>query len=416
MGPRQEERELNSDITLLFQEVKELQTDLYIAGEKEASTEQHSGSGNKLPLHKYVQVGYICAFGVVVSVVGGTSCAQALGGIIPPFELSAMRYISQFTVAFPLVVINNVSVVPPRRHIPWVAVSCVLSSVYNVLFYTASVYLPIGTMGGAEQSLILIIVSVIGSILVLDCKLHITVAVILCSIGVILVSQPEFIFRGTISEVGFPYKPICGKRERSIADNTSYSDAVSLWTEVTIAANLNDKVTDPEINESTNERVGYILISSAAVVTAITYFVINKRLFDVSPFVSSFWLSTSGSIMNTIPSLIFEQIVLPSASECWLLLLGHVYGAAFASICTSISLRIISPVECTLIFCLQGLCFFVAQYTFMKSINPGRHNAVEIVGAVFMIVGSCVNPLYKLYIQTWKKKEEELERLLGDEE
>ncbi len=92
---------------------------------------------------------------LVVSVISFTisvGCAQALGGIIPPFELNLWRYLAEFLMVAPLVLKRNL-VIPEKRHVVWIVVVCVASWAFNILLYTASTYLPLGTVTAGDIGL-----------------------------------------------------------------------------------------------------------------------------------------------------------------------------------------------------------------------------------------------------------------------
>ena len=88
-------------------------------------------------------VGCVSLLVVVVSSSVGAACAQSLGGTIAPFELNLWRYAAELLlVAAP--VIKRGSLRPESRHVWWLLAAGLLSSGYNIFFFTSTTFLPMG--------------------------------------------------------------------------------------------------------------------------------------------------------------------------------------------------------------------------------------------------------------------------------
>ncbi len=117
----------------------------------------------------------------------------------------------------------------------------------------------------------------------------------------------------------------------------------------------------------------------------------------MNAWVQSLWMGTMCTMFSVIPMLIFENVTMPETATCGLLLAGHALRAGGGAVLIVTSASFISPVVLSLVMTLQVVVMFLCQYTLMKSVAPGKHNAVEIVGAVVVLLGNTINPLYKLY-------------------
>ena len=143
---------------------------------------------------------------MVITEVIGTSCAQALGGVIPPFELNLWRFLAELTLLLPVVSVKCINVIIERKYIVWIAVRCICLCISNLLLFTAAIHLPVGTLAGVQDSSLLILSAVITSVISRKCKIHVMCAVVICITGIILVSQPEFIFKDAPN---YRYLPVC---------------------------------------------------------------------------------------------------------------------------------------------------------------------------------------------------------------
>lgn len=116
--------------------------------------------------------GFACAIGFSAALTVGACSAQALGGLVPPFELKCL------------------SIVPEKRQIIWLMLVALASSSFNGFYYTSVVYLSVGTIGGLQPSLGLIFVALATLALDRQCPWHVVVASVICIHGVLLVTQP----------------------------------------------------------------------------------------------------------------------------------------------------------------------------------------------------------------------------------
>ena len=366
----------------------------YLFEETAETTESTSAQGathppEETPCHKYI-LGMLVALSVVVCTSISAMCAQTLGGFIPEFELNMWRFITQFFVVLPVVLIKQINVMPKKEHVPWIMATCFCYNAYNVFYYTASIHLPIGTIGGISPSFILIIVAVVTVVTSKECTFTLAISVVLCVTGTVLISQPRFIFKNLIdySNITNVYHLLCQKGSSlETGNNTSHNDHHGEDNVVVF-----------------NELLGYIFTIFSSILVSIGYFIANKKLNMVHPFHVLFWVALSGTVVSLALSAIMEDFTFVHTASCVALLAGHSLGAALGTAGVQISLQIISPVSLSLVQSLQVVFLCIAQYTVMSRVNPGKQNAVEIAGTVTIFIGNIVTPLYKLFIELYHRR------------
>ena len=340
--------------------------------------------------------GYVYIVAMLFAETVGFSCAQALGGLIPPFELNFWRFLFQLIMVLLVIISHRITVFPENKHIVFLTYRCLEASWYSILIFTSVLHLPVGVQGGVQDSVMLTVTFLIGLIVWRECELPVVSAVGMCVAGIICVVQPDFIFRDMIETSSTRYHPVCvGHVEAHQNFNMTLNGTVQN-TSITLI-----------FGDKPSESVGYILTTIAAILSSITSFIINKKLTDMNPFACSFWVAAAGLSISIIGTAAFEQPSVPDSTICWLLLFGHASTASVCSIGIDIVLRIVSPVTFRMIFFTKVLIFFISQYVVMKNINRGSYNAVEVTGAVLIFIANALIPAHKLYKQWHKSKESE---------
>ena len=156
-------------------------------------------------------LGYACAFLSMFFNSTSLCFAQALGGYVPEFELNLWRYACQFVIITPLVVWKRFNIRPQWDHLPWLGLLCLAYNTGSITYYGASVYIPAGTLGCVCPSLVIVLVASVTCFITRGCKMFVTVSVILCITGMVLITQPRVLFSSHLpnARMTFTYKPIC---------------------------------------------------------------------------------------------------------------------------------------------------------------------------------------------------------------
>ncbi len=325
-------------------------------------------------------------------------CAQALGGYVPPFQLNLWRFLTQFVFCVTLVACLKQDIRIERTTIPYMLIVCLAFNVENVVMYSASVYLPLGTLGGFHGALYLMLTVTVAGIVNKQCpRLHTLVATLLVLTGVVLVTQPEFLF----GDSEYMIHPVCPQQISTENVSCDFVTPLEENLTVTTAHSLGDNITgivttSSSTTGSTDTTPGYIYCVLAACSLVIIIFIINRKLQEVNPFVLSLWVGASGVIVSVIGMGLFETPMLPSHTSCQLLLAGHAIGVAVANILNTVGMLLTVPELYVLIHSMQLVFLFCAQYTVLQSVYPGHRNAVEISGAAGVALGNCVGPVHSL--------------------
>jgi glucose uptake protein GlcU len=169
-------------------------------------------------------------------------------------------------------------------------------------------------------------------------------------------------------------------------------------TEATNTNTSQDFYHDASVMSVKDDLVGYSLVVGAALCLTFRIFTVNKKLCDVSCMYVNFWISSFGIVISALGMVIFEKPTLPCSTVCSFLLIGHCLAIAAANISTTFSQQVFAPMIFSLAMLMTAVLSFIAQYTVMKSTNPGKQNAAEITGAVVIVVGNVITPVYKLYL------------------
>ena len=368
------------------------------AYEKDNKDEDHEDNQQENALYHNYKLGVSIALFVVLCVSASAACAQALGGFVPTFQLNMWRFVAQFLIVLPVIIVKRIPVLPTREHIPWIAATCLLYNLFNIFYYTAAIHLPLGTMGGISRTFRLIAVSVITLIISNEFTFILGFSVVMCTTGSVLIAQPEFMFHGmnTNTSIQNRHHPLCQNTPDYHKDTLLYNISITTINTTDVTQNKSNSLVF-------NEPLGYVLLLLSAGAAAPMYFIANKQLVDSSAMVVSFWVAVAGAVPSAVLMLFFEEFTFPRTTTCLLLLVGHAFGTGSGTPGNQMALRYITPVILSLIFCLQVVFLCVAQYTFMSKINPGKGNAAEAAGVVVVFIGSAAGPLYATFVQIWPR-------------
>ena len=326
---------------------------------------------------------------VVIFSAISVCCAQALGGLIPEFELNMWRFLAHLLIVSSVAIVRKIPVIPSREDVPWIGIICLMYNFYNIFYYTSTIHLPLGTIAGVSRGLTLLIVSAVT--MYKERTFSLTLSCGLCILGMLFMSQPAFIFRDLIENINENHtlRPLCHKR---CDDNDLFYNVSTRNTSASSIKQSNQVVS--------KEGIGYILVLLASCAICIIYFTRSKKVPSVNCVVINFWVGVCGLIVSFVFMLIFEDFILPCSTTCILLLCGHAIGASLSTSATQLVLQQINPIVLTLFTCLQLVLLGIAQYTFMRNINPGKGNAVEVLGMVTVCVGNLVGPVYRYCSQS----------------
>ncbi len=260
--------------------------------------------------------------------------------------------------------------------------------VYNVAFYSSSKYLPVATLGGVETCAVILCSAVMTAVIFHGLPLRNIFAAVLCVAGSILLLQPPFLFHGSLKIVTYP---VCVSSLGNSSSDANDSTQMMVTSDIT-----NEGISD--------EVTGYILLLLASFAASAELCLLNFPLKGSNAFMLSFWKGLVGTCVSAIPMAIFETPTFPSGAPCILLLFGHCISATWCTIFLTTCILLIPPLMAGILKSGQPVFFLLAQYTVLRHVNPGHQNAVEVVGAVIVVMGNAFGPVYQLFTEMKKDK------------
>ena len=356
--------------------------------------------------------GYVAAFSALLLVPVGIGCIQALGDIIPPWQLNLWRFTPQLLLSLPLLFCRGTAPCVARAAVPYVCVVCVGINILNWTIFASSRYLPAGTLTGIHSTIYLTVTAFVTVAIYRECPGYSVLAVMHCIAGSILIAQPGFIFGSSQQERGDVYRPLC-----TTEMNTRYAVNVTSVLNrdhagkpyVLSEARQQSKGKPIPLNltaadQPLDQRLGYVYITVSALIFTLVNFTMNKRLGDVDPFVTSSWVSLSGVSISLLGMLVLERPVFPGSIHCKVLLIGHAVAVGVGNVLHFTAMVVVPPLAYALIVSLRLPLLFCAQYTVLRSVSPGHRNAAEIVGAVLVFVGNLFGPSYRAMDKILRRK------------
>lgn len=191
-----------------------------------------------------------------------------------------------------------------RNTLLWLILLTVLSSTWNICYFTATTHLAIGTVSGSFNGMTLVMTGMVSLVVLQNCSKPLAAAVVLCITGMILLAQPEFMF-GKQKTI---YKPICklectnqtGNEYLSTVDpvNKTINEETTTTTfREDIDISVKNSTTLHSVASSHSGITGYSWLCSASFATTAILYVGHKRLHDVHFAILSLFTSGFGNLV-----------------------------------------------------------------------------------------------------------------------
>ena len=210
--------------------------------------------------------GYIAT---VVSVVAGTISAaavQALKGTIHDFELSAARGLLQGPILFVIGTLFGVDLSIKQKHIPSLIYVGLLYILYNFGFYRSNVYLPLAEAIGTMS--VFAMIAAAKFVFRKDVTIFNILSLIICAIGILMVTQPCFLFHGGVQFI-----------ENLSPSNTS-------WNNTGFNESLSESLsTSRHCTSNVKQSIGYVMCISGGIALGLTFDVHAILLHNLRPVV-----------------------------------------------------------------------------------------------------------------------------------
>jgi drug/metabolite transporter (DMT)-like permease len=135
------------------------------------------------------------AFCVMLLACIDVSYTQLLGGAVPKVELNAMRFGTQILFNLPFVLKHRCQVSIPRNFWKVMIIFIIANNGSNICRYSAVTYLPLGTFAGLNYSIIIACNAIVFRCTKSEKNMKVLiVAVLICILGVLFLTQPLEIF------------------------------------------------------------------------------------------------------------------------------------------------------------------------------------------------------------------------------
>jgi drug/metabolite transporter (DMT)-like permease len=321
------------------------------------------------------------------------ACSQALNQTIPHSELNGLRFTAQLAVTSPMLIgYKKCDVQVEKKSIVWIVLAAILLTALSYCYYGAVYYLPLGVATGIISSLVLILNYVISCIVTKSIEWYMFIASILCVLGVLMVTQPSFLFHNY---------------NESVVHNMT-DDNNSAWVSpchVTIQPSTfnlvdttnNTLYTTYELHDEKHDmRIGYVLCVSAVFITILYTQLLNQKLANINIYTYNFWVCLFGITASFLIMSAMEMPVFPNNRQCLAILIIHSCSAGLMSILFARMYQILDPALASLILTLYVVLTFILQYTLLSGIHTGHINLIGIIGSVSVFAGNALVPLCKL--------------------
>ena len=316
--------------------------------------------------------GLFAIFADVLSMVVAASSVQMLERSIPDFELNLFRYSAALASYGLFVLVKKQLPVIPRSEIIGSLCFCLLSITTSVCLFVAVTLIPVS----AVESLRITSAIISGTFMFAifwDEKMACRniVPAILCCGGVLLVIQPEFIFKRV--KWWNPINNMSVSNMNTTLFNFTESDSNNAGYNV----------------NSTLTVIGYCLPIITGIGVTFTLILLKRR-----PYISEhmthvlFWSFATGTILSAIAMLLFESVVIPRNWPQILLIIVHCFCFIIGWPLLLYAVQRLSGNTINIINSTSVVLMLVPQYTVLLSILPGQRNWMEGVGAVLVLSGS----------------------------
>ena len=329
--------------------------------------------------------GYFAAMGQVITSGFSAASVQALQGTIPDFQLSATRAFMQGITYFLLVRTTGARTSVTKMQILPLIVLSLLYVLYNIGEYGSTAYIAlIETIGIVTVVSILTAIMQAKFLFKIDLKKINLVTIPVLVVGIIMVTQPFQHLR----EMHDPFQnhsfsdTLC--RNLSYVSNSSNPISCNISNNGPVPVDIHAKVK------------GYILACIGGIGAGMVYDINAVLLSKINPITTAMYFSSLCFVVSALTSFYCEALVVVGNMWQFLFILGHCIASAMNTYFTIYSTRKIGGVGFSLVCSLQVILYLIIQYAFMGRIMPGHRNWMEGVGAIILVIGAAISPIFEI--------------------
>ena len=313
-------------------------------------------------------LGYFsCIFSILLNTTG-ISSVQALGHVVPSFQLYTLRYITQILLLLPQQLCEGFPLAVAKPETRWLLLASFLGTVLNITFVECSIIVALGIFKALESTSELVLLSLIAITIRKERNCCVYLAVLMCLCGSMLIVQPGNTTRkvhascfGTNFNYSNPAISYTNQTHitwiyNSSLLNSSYTeythhinqtlknnlhqhwnttfnstyDTLSNNYAINITPNQNENstMTNALARIKRSPILGYCMSMICGLAFGAYFQTINSKLANVKVTVISFWTSLTGLIICGSISLCVDEIAWPASSKDNALLFGFLipYG------------------------------------------------------------------------------------------
>lgn len=335
---------------------------------------------------------YLGAFAVALSAAIIIVCGQLLGGRVPAFETSLFRFTFQSLCMGILLLIFRTNPLLPCE---WKPIGVmILSVVFNlgagVLFIVSAWFLPVTVVHATFETVVIILAGTV-TMFRKKCSFYLPIAIVLCIAGCVLLSQPEFIFH---NDNFMPYN----------IRNLSMKNC-SIINSLCTDGNCTYLCPEYTQKDSMDVVYGFICcIGLGCCLWGYSQFNINYLVQYTTVTGIVFWIGVGCFVINLPVTFIVENpIPLVGAFDIGMVIL---LAASFTvnNYVMSYSVTVLPLSHVALVLPTALIYLFIFQKTFLKDIQPGPGNWLEVLGLAMVLVGAFMTPVCDIVKDKWQNK------------
>ena len=223
--------------------------------------------------------GYLLALLYVLADVTSFSSVQALQGVIPDLELSAIRLFLQCLILYFVSKWNDDISFPMFPDYKWMVAAVIGYFLLNFGLFGSAKCLPLAFHGSLFQLVSFLVMAFLLRLFQSEPTGVVNVlAMLICLVGIILTSQPAFLFSSKLND-DFPPKD-----KNSTCHN------------------------DDEPHELEGNPYCYFLLVTGSAGTALCFFILGYKLKYMNMFTRIFWMSLGSLYVTILASFYLEPI------------------------------------------------------------------------------------------------------------
>ena len=318
-------------------------------------------------------LGYLLAIGTIFTWTASTVAVQLLQGIVPDFQLSVYRFITQLLASIPVIYFRGIPIQFKVEQVPLAIIMCIACLFYNIFYFGAAAILPLAHVIAGFCIASMLFLGILTKLwLKKDLGYGHGFSLIFASFGVVLINQPW-------SSFGPGFLPSCISDENQTLFKASMTNT---------GVNVTEQPFDSCLIKAT-VATGYILATLAGISQATNFLVVGIYLGKLNPFFQGLIVSVVNIPASFLISMYVEEVVLITDARTILLLIVHCLGTTVGLIISNGSAQRIHPSHLCLIQSFTVVVFLSLQYTSMGNGLTGHKNVLEVIG-VLIITSSII--------------------------